>query len=116
MKNRIPSLSFSFLAIAIVFASAAGSALFAAPPEYAEAVKLYRAGQYEQSLELIRSVFDANKGSLELRMLAAANYHRRVVFRPVESGMNRCAIRPFREPSRGSSVEPLQVLSDHRSL
>lgn len=76
MKNRICSISFSFLAIAIVFVSASTPALFAAPPEYAEAVKLYRAGQYEQSLELIRSVFDAYKGSLELRMLAAANYHR----------------------------------------
>lgn len=52
------------------------SALLAAPPEYAEAIKLYRGGQYEQSLEVIRSVFDANPKSLELRMLAAANYHR----------------------------------------
>lgn len=48
----------------------------ALPAEYAEAVKLYKNGQYEESLSIIRSVFDDNKGSLELRTLAAANYRK----------------------------------------
>lgn len=72
MKHRIGSLLCVFLNALIFFISP----LLAVPPEYAEALKLYRSGQYDQSLELIRSVFDANRGSLELRMLAAANHHR----------------------------------------
>ncbi|MBW7858729.1 MAG: tetratricopeptide repeat protein [Leptonema sp. (in: Bacteria)] len=48
----------------------------AVPTEYSTAVELYQKGSYEESLNLIRSVFDDNKGSLELRSLAAANYQK----------------------------------------
>ncbi len=43
-------------------------------PEYREAVKLYAVARYRDSLEKIRLVFDRSPNSLELRLLAAANY------------------------------------------
>ena len=45
------------------------------PPRYGEALKAYDAGKYEESLEIIRSVFDDYKSSYEFRMLAAADYY-----------------------------------------
>lgn len=46
------------------------------PPKYEEALKIYNGGNYEKSLEVIRSVFDDYKQSHEFRMLAAANYYK----------------------------------------
>jgi len=64
-----------FVAGFILFMMAV-SAVDAAPAEYDEAVKQYQNGRYEESLQTIRSVFDDNKGVLELRMLAARNYEK----------------------------------------
>lgn len=53
------------------------SAVFAeAPAGYSEALSLYTKGKYEESLAKIRSIFDENKTSLHLRLLAAANHMR----------------------------------------
>lgn len=46
------------------------------PAGYNEALVLYRHGKYPESLEKLRSIFEENRQSLELRMLAAANYER----------------------------------------
>ena len=43
---------------------------------YRNALKLYQQGEYNRSLEVIRSVFNSAPQSYELRMLAAANYMR----------------------------------------
>lgn len=67
MKNRF----FRLTAIA-VFLSAP---LFADPPEgYNQAIEHYNAGRFDKSLEVIRGIFEANKNSYEVRMLAAANH------------------------------------------
>lgn len=47
-----------------------------APQGYSEALGLYGQGKYEESLAKVRSIFDANRGSLHIRMLAAANHAR----------------------------------------
>jgi len=44
------------------------------PAEYDRALKLFAVKEYDKSLEVIRSVFDANSNSYALRMLAASNY------------------------------------------
>lgn len=67
VKNRF----FRLTAIA-VFLSAP---LFADPPEgYNQAIEHYNAGRFDKSLEVIRGIFEANKNSYEVRMLAAANH------------------------------------------
>lgn len=63
---------FRRLFLACVFAASALAAQ--APARYDEALKLYQAGKYEDSLAVIRAVFDSNAGSVELRTLAAMNY------------------------------------------
>ncbi|MBX7057295.1 MAG: tetratricopeptide repeat protein [Leptospirales bacterium] len=51
------------------------SALIAqSAPRYDEALNNYRAGKYEDALAVIRSVFDSNRNSTELRTLAGASY------------------------------------------
>lgn len=50
--------------------------VWAVPPRYDEAVEKYRQGDAEGALAIVRAVFDENRGSLELRMLAAACYRR----------------------------------------
>lgn len=50
--------------------------LSATPPRYDEALARFKDGDHNGSLEIVRSVFDENRESLELRMLAAACYHR----------------------------------------
>ncbi|HMX58932.1 MAG TPA: tetratricopeptide repeat protein [Leptospiraceae bacterium] len=53
----------------------AAVALFAEVPNgYNEALALYSQGKYEESLAKVRSVFEENKTSYHLRMLAAANH------------------------------------------
>lgn len=47
------------------------------PPNFKEALIYYQKGHYDQSLEVVRSVFQGNENSYELRMLAAANYGRK---------------------------------------
>ncbi len=46
----------------------------AVPEGYDEAFKLYLKGDYKESLARVRAIFEANKTSMELRLLAAANY------------------------------------------
>lgn len=58
---------------AVIFL-ASQSLLAAFPPRYEEALGLFQNRKYNESLEVIRSVFDDHKDSLEFRMLAAANY------------------------------------------
>lgn len=61
----------------IVLLLAAGGQLSAEfPARYEEALALYEKGDYEKSLEVVRAIFDANKNSYEVRMLAAANHAR----------------------------------------
>ncbi|MCE9597360.1 MAG: tetratricopeptide repeat protein [Spirochaetia bacterium] len=61
----------SFLTLILASAIAAES-----PPGYSEALSLYTKGKYEESLAKIRSVFEENKTSVPLRLLAAANHIR----------------------------------------
>ena len=73
--GRTPTKSQILAGLIWLFALAlAPGRIHAEIPEYSEALKKYQAGQYEESLNLIRSVFDANRKSQRLRMLAAANY------------------------------------------
>lgn len=72
--SRLFSIPGLFLSTAVMFLTA--SSLHAAPPRYDEALNKYRSNDFEGALNVVRSVFDANRGSLELRMLAAACYHR----------------------------------------
>ncbi len=52
-----------------------GLSLHAEPaPRYNEAVRLYQQGKFEDCLAVIRSVFDTNRNSAELRALAGAAY------------------------------------------
>ena len=44
------------------------------PREYRQALELYLKGNFEASLEKIRSIFEEHKDRLGLRLLAAANY------------------------------------------
>jgi len=46
------------------------------PAGYTEALALYGQGKYEDSLAKVRNIFDANRNSLHVRMLAAANHSR----------------------------------------
>ena len=46
------------------------------PAGYSEALALYGQGKYEDSLAKVRAIFDPNRGSLHIRMLAAANHLR----------------------------------------
>ncbi|MFN3603624.1 MAG: tetratricopeptide repeat protein [Leptonema sp. (in: bacteria)] len=48
--------------------------LAAYPPNYEEALGLFKEKKYEESLNKIREVFDNYKNSLEFRLLAASNY------------------------------------------
>lgn len=50
------------------------STVFALAPRYDEALKLFHSGKYTESLDVIRAVFDDNRGAVELRLLAAQNY------------------------------------------
>ena len=45
-----------------------------APEGYDQALSSFRSGRYEESLQTIRGVFDNNRSSMHLRLLAAANY------------------------------------------
>jgi len=47
-----------------------------APAGYPEALGLFSQGKYEDSLTKLRAVFEENKGSVHLRLLAAANHSR----------------------------------------
>lgn len=62
----------------LLFFAAAGGAVAQdadpAPPRYDEALKLYQANRYTDSLDVIRSVFDNHRNSERLRTLAAMNY------------------------------------------
>ncbi len=61
----------------LIFTAAAfvSAAVFAeAPAGYSDALALYTQGKYEESLAKVRSVFEENKTSYHLRMLAAANH------------------------------------------
>lgn len=44
------------------------------PPNYMEALQLFEKNRFEESLQKIREVFHDHSTSLELRLLAAANY------------------------------------------
>ncbi len=61
------------LAAAVFFCSAITSQ---SPPKYREALELYNSGDFQKSLDIIRSIFAENSNSYELRMLAAADYSR----------------------------------------
>ncbi|GIX42175.1 MAG: hypothetical protein KatS3mg129_1908 [Leptospiraceae bacterium] len=51
-----------------------GKILSAYPPNYENALELFKNHKYEESLNKIREVFDNYKNSLEFRLLAASNY------------------------------------------
>lgn len=66
MKNIILALVVSLLI--------AGGLSAEEIPEYKTALSQYQQNKFEDSLNTIRSVFDNHRNSLDLRLLAAANY------------------------------------------
>lgn len=64
--------------------------LSALAPRYDEALKLFHEGQFDASLEVIRAVFDDNKGAIELRLLAAHNYLGKKDFENARAHMDYC--------------------------
>lgn len=60
--------------LATLLAGPATSGLSALAPRYDEALKLFHSGKYNESLDVIREVFDDHRGAVELRLLAAQNY------------------------------------------
>lgn len=62
------------IALIIFIALCWNASLVAEIPQYNTALKQYQSGKYEESLNTIRSVFDEHRASLDLRLLAAANY------------------------------------------
>ncbi|MCB1174488.1 MAG: tetratricopeptide repeat protein [Leptospiraceae bacterium] len=79
-----------FFAILFTLLTGLPVAIGAEIPEYASALEKYKAGQYEESLNIIRSVFDANRQSMELRMLAAANYMEQGNYASAREHLNYC--------------------------
>ncbi len=63
---------------------------FALAPRYEEALKLFHDGKFDASLEVIRAVFDDNKGAIELRLLAAHNYLGKRDFENARAHMEYC--------------------------
>lgn len=61
-------------AAALLAVLLSSTALHALAPRYDEALKLFHEGRYEESLNVIRAVFDEHRGAVELRLLAAQNY------------------------------------------
>lgn len=73
---HVSALRHSLLMVPGLLLLALPAGIVAAPPRYDEALARFKEGDHNGSLEIVRSVFDDNRESLELRMLAAACYHR----------------------------------------
>lgn len=58
----------------LIYLLIVGKILSAYPPNYEEALELFKQSKYEDSLIKIREVFDNYRNSLEFRLLAASNY------------------------------------------
>lgn len=69
---------------------AAPAGLGALAPRYDEALKLFHTGRYSESLDVIRQVFDDNRGAVELRLLAAENYMHLGEFENARAHMSFC--------------------------
>ncbi|MCB1306751.1 MAG: tetratricopeptide repeat protein [Leptospiraceae bacterium] len=96
--------------MALIMLSAANQDLWSQeeeqrPPRYQEALDLYEKGDYEQSLAVIRDVFDAHRNSMELRLLASANYAARGEFDQARAHMEYCI------NDHPRSVEPRVMLA-----
>jgi tetratricopeptide (TPR) repeat protein len=64
--------------------------LSALAPRYDEALKLFYGGRYRESLDVIRQVFDDNRGAVELRLLAAQNYTQLGEYENARAHMSFC--------------------------